>query len=178
MQKHAVKILAIILLVSLLPACGGGSSSPGSSTDSSSPSSSPGTVSRPQVSADGETVQVEITTEGGAQLDVTASSGMLEDFPLPVYPEWTVMSAAKADMSNGFRWNAAFQFTGDIGELTQRYASELESLGYEAKIIELGQDMRGIEVRGTLDGKPVDGLISIGKAGDMQVININFGDPM
>lgn len=185
MQWQLVKIALVMLVLGLLAACGSnGSSSRGE--DSSLPQETPQVQETPQAqdmprvegNGDGQTVQVEITTGEGRQLDITASSDIPDDFPLPVYPEWTAMVAAKTDMGNGFRWNASFQFSGDIAELTQRYASDLKALGYDVEIMEMGQDAKGIMLTGTLDGKPVEGVISIGKAGEMQVISISVGDPL
>lgn len=161
-------VFALTLVLVLLAACGGAGGGGGDG----------GTTGGRQSTDPGDTVEFEFSTEGGRQVEGTASTGVPPDFPLPVYPEWTVMGVAEADIGGGVRWNGSFQFEGDVGELTQRYAEELRSIGYDVEVIELSSDMRGLEISGTLDGSPVDGIISIGKAGDMHVININFGQSM
>lgn len=164
MRKPFSFVILVVLAMFLLAACGGGGG--GQAT---------------QQGDDGDTVRVEFETDEGTtvETDIQTGSGVPADFPLPVYDDWTVLTAAKAEVEGvGVRWQGSFQFEGPVDTLVAEYAAELESLGYAIDIMQVGESNYGIVLTGTYEGRPVDGRVSIGVAGEMNVINISFGDPI
>src|SRR5690606_41922604 len=100
-----------------------------------------------------------------------------EDFPLPVYPEWTLMAGARMEVDGAVHWNVAAQFEGDAAELTERYAQELEGLGFSAERVEIGSDLHGIFFSGTLEGRALEGEVSIGIAAGNRIVNLQVRAP-
>lgn len=177
MKRNLVAWLSVSFVLVLLTACGGNAGGSAGESSAGGGNGGPrGTLGNTSVTnVEKDRVEFEMTTSDGQQLDLTATSGVPEDFPLPVYPEWKVMGGvAKADLGDGVRWNGGFEFEGDVKELAQRYAEDLRAIGYEVEVIDIGS-MTGLEVTGTLDGRPAEGIVSIGVAGDKSIININFG---
>lgn len=181
--KKLVSVLVILTALLFLSACGGSSGGgAGTSgdraptgTDASGAERGEQSPDASLITANEDRIEFEMTTEGGLELDVAASKGVPDDFPLPVYPEWTVMGGvAKADFGGGVRWNGAFEFEGDPEELARRYAEDVEALGYEVNKTEIGPVI-GLEITGTYDGQPAEGTVSIGVVGGQSIVNINFG---
>jgi len=191
-------LAACCLLLALvgLAACGGGSGSePGGGSGSGGGPAAGGAAAgdagsdRPaegggqagledaRIGDDGQTVEFEGTTGDGQQFAGTAGMSVPEDFPLPIYPEWTVMAGARADVDGGVQWNAAFQFDGEPADLLDQYARELEGLGLAIEKVEIGSDLFGITFEGTLAGRFLEGEVGIGSPVGMKIINIQVRAP-
>jgi len=204
--RHVIfTALGLTVVLVVLAACGGGASSrPGGEAGSAAGSAGSGApaggeaqaggqgpaggsdqadgegrvgIDEARIGDDGETIEFEGTTGGGQSFAGTAGMVVPEDFPLPVYPEWTVMAGARADVEGGVTWNAAFQFEGEPADLTERYAGDLAGLGLAVEIMEIGSSLYGITFEGTLEGRSLEGEVSIGSPAGMQVINIQVRAP-
>ena len=161
MRKTGSFIILVVLAMFLMAACGDGPAS--------------------QTRDEGDSVRVELETEDGTQVevDIPTSTGVPEDFPLPVYPDWTVLTAGKAEIDDTrLRWNGSFEFEGSVTALAEEYLGVVQDLGYDANLMQVGDNHYGITLTGTYEGRPVDGRVSIGVAGEKNIINISFGDPI
>ncbi|HEX6987897.1 MAG TPA: hypothetical protein VF282_00365 [Bacillota bacterium] len=156
------------------PAEGGASPAGGAGSADGSGS---GAITSAELGENGETLKFEGTTGGGQGFAGTAGTDVPEDFPLPVYPEWTVMMGARAETDGAVHWNVAAQYEGDAAELSERYAQELEGLGLSTELVEMGSDLYGISFSGTLEGRALEGEVSIAVAGGNRIINLQVRAP-
>lgn len=162
MQRRLAGGLAAVLLLSMLTACSLGQPEPATDGDRGPGSATNGSAAAP----------------GGAPPSFPTGPDVAEDFPLPIYSDWIVLTIGSVDIGDAKRWSASFQFIGDVQAMTEQYAADLQELGYAVEITEVTDTMLGIELSGIYDDQPVEGLVSIGRSGTMNVITITFGAPI
>lgn len=162
MQRRLIGGLVAVLLLLMLAACSLGQPDP-VTDDGGGP---------------GSAANGSVTTPGGAPPSFPTGPDVADDFPLPVYSDWIVLTIGSVDIGDDKRWAASFQFIGDVQALTEQYAADLQELGYAVEITEVTDTNFGIELSGIYDDRPVEGLVSIGRSGTMNVITITFGAPI
>lgn len=155
MKRQAPVFILLVFALVLLAACSGG-----------------------QDAGEPDPVTDQGTWPGSPDVEIDSDAKLHPDFPLPVYEDWTVKASAKADLGDGVRWNATFQFTNDIEATSQRYAADLRGLGYEVSVMELGSNLQALVLTGTFDGKPADGRIGLSEIEGEKLINISIGYPL
>lgn len=171
MKRSLLVGSALVLSMMLFLGCGGGQG--GEPKDGEQSSDEPARIDVTDRSDD--RVEFEIEHEEHGTMSGVGSTGVPDDFPLPVDPEWGVLTAGFVDMPNGRRWVGSFTFAEDLQALAERYEAELRAIGIEVQRQDIGAAAVGLIISGTLDGQPAEGTVSIGVAGDQQIINITYG---